>query len=226
MSRCNGKPLGQGLLPCQRLSLSIHRLHNTSASLSASAIWPLPPLFLACSLLFAGVTQESTRDWSIQSAKEFPLTYVHHLRLGLGTLMSLLIRYSPMASYFWLSLIFLTPQILCHAPCWCDLLWHLWKPSHDHHWLYPIPITPLARYHVRDLSYDLQTTSLHFPFLVFSLYPMYSFVVRPIADPRTAWSGPYHTFRHTRTLCSFYLSFVFKTFVSTAKKKFSPRTQT
>ena len=32
-------------------------------------------LFLACSLLFAGVTQESTQDWSIQSAKEFPLTY-------------------------------------------------------------------------------------------------------------------------------------------------------
>ena len=35
--------LGQGLLPCRRLSLSVHRLHNTSASLSASTIWPLPP---------------------------------------------------------------------------------------------------------------------------------------------------------------------------------------
>ena len=30
--------LGQGLLPCRRLSLSVHRLHNISASLSASAI--------------------------------------------------------------------------------------------------------------------------------------------------------------------------------------------
>ena len=32
-------------------------------------------------------------------------------------------------------------------------------------------------------------------------------------------SGPYHTLCHTRTLCSFYLSFVFKTFVSTPKNK-------
>ena len=44
-------------------------------------------------------------------------------------------------------------------------------------------------------------------------------MVRPIADHRTARSGPYHTLRCTRTLCSFYLSFVFKTFVSTSKKK-------
>ena len=34
--------VGQGLLPCQHLSLSVHRLHNTSASLSTSAIPPLP----------------------------------------------------------------------------------------------------------------------------------------------------------------------------------------
>ena len=75
------------------------------------------------------------------------------------------------------------------------------------------------RYHVRDLPYDLWTTSLHFPFLVFSPYPMHSFVVRPIAGHRIARSGPYHMLRRTRTLCSFYLSFVFKTFVSTPKKK-------
>ena len=54
--------------------------------------------------------------------------------------MSLPIRYSPMASYFWLSIIFLTPQVLRHAPRWRDLLWHLHKPSHNHQWLYPIPI--------------------------------------------------------------------------------------
>ena len=48
---------------------------------------------------------------------------------------------------------------------------------------------------------------------------MHSFVVQPITDCCTTWSGPYHTLRHTRTLCSFYLSFVFKTFVSTLKKK-------
>ena len=89
----------------------------------------------------------------------------------------------------------------------------------DHRRLYPIPITPSVRYHVGDLSYDLWTTSLHFPFLVFSLYPMHSSAVWPIADHHTARSGPYHMFCHTRTLCSFYLSFVFKTFVSTPKKK-------
>ena len=34
--------LGQGLLPCWHLSLSVHILHNTSASLSPSAIPTLP----------------------------------------------------------------------------------------------------------------------------------------------------------------------------------------
>ena len=92
-------------------------------------------------------------------------------------------------------------------------------PSRDRYRLCPIPIAPSVRYHVGNLSYDLRTTSLHFPFLVFSLYPTHSFAVRPIADRRTARSGPYHTFRRTRALCSFYLSFVFKTFVSTLKKK-------
>ena len=36
------RTVGQGLLPCRRLSLSVHRLHNASASLSTSAILPLP----------------------------------------------------------------------------------------------------------------------------------------------------------------------------------------
>ena len=81
-----------------------------------------------------------------------------------------------------------------------------------------MPIAPLARYHVGDLPYDLRTTSLHFPFLVSSLYLTHSFAVRPIADCRTTRSGPYHMFCRTRTLCSFYLSIVFKTFVSTPKK--------
>ena len=41
--RCGfGGGQGQGLLPCHHLSLSVHRLHNTSASLSTSAILPLP----------------------------------------------------------------------------------------------------------------------------------------------------------------------------------------
>ena len=136
--------------------------------------------------------------------------------------MSLPIRYSPMAFYFWLSIIFLTPQILRHLLRRCDLF----RPSRDRHRLYPIPITPSVQYHVGDLSYDLWTTLLHFPFLAFSLYPMHSFVVRPITDHCTTQSGPYHMFRHTWTLCSFYLSFVFKTFVSTPKKKeVFPRTQ-
>ena len=82
-----------------------------------------------------------------------------------------------------------------------------------------MPIAPSARYHVGDLPYDLRTTLLHFPFLVSSLYPTHSFMVRPITDHRTVRSGPYHMFRCTRTLCSFYLSIVFKTFVSTLKKK-------
>ena len=141
--------------------------------------------------------------------------------------MSLPIRYSPMAFYFRLSIIFLTPQIFRHLPHRRNLLQPSREPSHDRHRLYPIPIATLARYHVGDLSYDLRTTSLHFPFLVFSPYPTHSFAVRPIADRCTAQSGPYHMLRRTQTLCSFYLSFVCKTFVSTPKKrKFSPRTQT
>ena len=134
-------------------------------------------------------------------------------------MMSLPIRYSPMAFYIWLSIVFHTPQVLRHLPRRCDHFRSSHEPSRDRHRLYPIPIAPSVRYHIGDLSYDLWTTSLHFPFLVFSPYLTHSFVVQPIADPRTARSGPYHTLHRTRTLCSFYLSFVFKTFVSTPKNK-------
>ena len=48
---------------------------------------------------------------------------------------------------------------------------------------------------------------------------MHPFMAQPIADRHTMQSGPYHTLRHTQTLCSVYLSFVFKTFVSTLKNK-------
>ena len=106
-------------------------------------------------------------------------------------------------------------DIYCADATFSDLRANL----RDHRRLYPIPIAPSVRYHVGDLSYDLQTTLLHFPFLVFSPYPMQSFAVRPIADRRTTRSGPYHTLRRTQTLCSFYLLFVFITFVSTPKNK-------
>ena len=86
-------------------------------------------------------------------------------------LMSLLIRYSPMTSYFQLSIILLTPQILQHTPRWHNLLWHLCEPLHDHHQLYPIPIAPLAQHHIVDLLYDLWTTLFYFPFLVLFLLP-------------------------------------------------------
>ena len=76
-----------------------------------------------------------------------------------------------MASYFWLSIIFLTLQILRHPLCQHDLPQPSCKGSHNHHWLYPIPIAPLAQYHVGDLPYDLWTTLLYFPFLVSFLLP-------------------------------------------------------
>ena len=129
--------------------------------------------------------------------------------------MSLPIRYPPMASYFRLFDIFLTPQILRHLLRRCDLF----RPSRDHHRLYPIPIAPSAWYHIRDLSYDLWTTSLHFPFLVFSLLPDAFF-----RGPTNRQSSHHmirtlpYTSLHTN-LVLVYLLFVFKTFVSTPKKK-------
>ena len=129
--------------------------------------------------------------------------------------MSLPIRYSPMAFYLLFSLHRRSSDIYCADATFSDLRTNLC----DRYRLYPIPIAPSVRYHVGDLSYDLQTTSLHFPFLAFSPDLTHSSTVQPIAEHRTARSGPYHTLRRTQTLCSFYLSFVFKTFVSTPKKK-------
>ena len=69
-------------------------------------------------------------------------TFAHTIKRKLGfntihsdAVMGLPIRYPPVASYFWLSIIFLTLQILRHPPCWHNLL----RPSCDHHRLYPIP---------------------------------------------------------------------------------------
>ena len=43
-----------------------------------------------------------------------------------------------------------------------------------------------------------------FSFLsLFFCYPMHSVMARPITSHCTVWSGPYHMFHHTQTLCSF-----------------------
>ena len=87
-------------------------------------------------------------------------------------MMSFHIRHSPMASYFCPPIIFLPPLILHHAPCWCDCHTPHWCDlPHDHHWLYPIPITLSAWHHIVDVAYDLQTTQCYFPFLVPFLLP-------------------------------------------------------
>ena len=105
----------------------------------------------------------------------------HHTRtydrssLGLWhghVLMSLPIRYPPMASYFQLSIILLTLQILQHPLHQRNLPWPSHEGSRNHHRLYPIPIAPSVWYHVGDLPYDLWT---YFPFLVSSLLPDASF---------------------------------------------------
>ena len=54
-------------------------------------------------------------------------------------------------------------------------------------------------------------------FLVY--YPTCPVMGWPITSHHTTQSGPSPSIFHTWTLCSFYLSFVFKTFVSTLKKK-------
>ena len=57
--------------------------------------------------------------------------------------MSLPIRYSPMAFYFRLSIIFFTPQILWHAPHWCNPLRpSAWPPPtipYTHCTISPVP---------------------------------------------------------------------------------------
>ena len=90
---------------------------------------------------------------------------IHQPPQSSSPLMSLPIRYPPMASYFRLSIIFLTLQILQHPPCRRNLLRSSCKPLCDHHRLYPIPITPLVQYHIGDLPHDLWTTLLSFSFL-------------------------------------------------------------
>ena len=61
--------------------------------------------------------------------------------------------------------------------------------------------------------------------VIFSFLSLFSFTWRVLSWPGrsqvncTVRSGPYHTFHCTQTLCSFYLLFVFKTFVSTPKNK-------
>ena len=124
-------------------------------------IWPTDHIITFSFLSLFSFTQHIL-SWSDQSQIVAPL-------------MSLPIRYLPMASYFRLSIIFLALQILRHLPRRCDLFWLSCKPSHDHHQLYPIPIASSVQYHIRDLSYDLWTTLLHFPFLVSSLLPDASF---------------------------------------------------
>ena len=100
-------------------------------------------------------------------------------------------------------------------PCRCNLFW----PSRNHHQLYPIPIAPLVWCHVGDLSYDLQTTLLHFPFLVSSLLPDASFrgPTNHRSSHRTMGTLPYASL-HTN-LVLILLIVVFKTFVSTPKNK-------
>ena len=163
------------------------------------------PSHLGCIRLEGGVLDNGLNNSQGQSIMLMTQSW-------LGALMGLPIRYLPMASYFWLSIIFLTPQILWHLLRRHDLFWLLC----NHHRLYPIPIAPLAWYHIGDLPYDLWTTLLFFTFFVYLMCPV---VAQPITSHCTMWSGPYHMCHHTRTLCSFYLSFVFKTFVSTPKKK-------
>ena len=82
-----------------------------------------------------------------------------------------------MPSYFRLSIIFLTPQILQHPLCWCDLLQPSCKPLHDHHQLYPIPhrtigLVPCQRPPI------WQTMLLYFSFL-----SLFSFIWRVLSQP-------------------------------------------
>ena len=127
----------------------------------------------------------------------------------------------PMASYFYLSIIFLLLQILRHTPHQCNLPWS----SCNHHQLYPIPITLSAWHHIIDLPYDLWTTLFYFPFLVPFLYPAHPVMGWLITSHCTTQSGPYHLFHHTQTLCLFLL--IICTYNYPKKEgSFSPRIQT
>ena len=112
--------------------------------------------------------------WSTPQWTQLQLSLRHSKQLFTRTpweAVNMPIRYSPMAFYFRVSIIFLTLPILQHPPHRCNLPWPSCEPSRNHHRLYPIPITPSVRYHVG----DLWTTLLYFPFLVSSLLPDASF---------------------------------------------------
>ena len=134
--------------------------------------------------------------------------------------MSLPIRYSPMTFYFRLSIIFFTPQILQHAPHQCNPSQPSREGSCDHHQLYPIPIAPSVRYHIGGLPYYLWTTLLDFSFL-----SLFSFIQCILSQPDQSQVIALHSWDLTICFAAhepcahFYLSFVFKTFVSTLKNK-------
>ena len=90
----------------------------------------------------------------------------------------------------------------------------------DDHQLYPIPITPSAQYHIRDLPYDLWTTLLHFPFLVSSLLPDASFCGLTNQDLTIHFTAHKPCARFTYCL---YLRLLY---LLQKKKEVFPRTQT
>ena len=149
---------------------------------------------------------------------------VQGLMIGRTAVMSLPIRYSPMTSYFRLFIIFLTPQILQHAPHQCNLPW----PSCDHHRLYPIPIAPSVQYHIRDLPYDLCTTLCIFSFLsLFSftwhilLWPGQSQVTTPHDQDLTICFTTHKPCAHFT-----YHLYLRLWYLLQKRRKFFPRTQT
>ena len=131
--------------------------------------------------------------------------------------MSLPIRYPPMASYFRLSIIFLTPQILRHLPLRHDLLW----PLRDHHWLYPIPIDPVPRWRPPIWPTDHIVT---FSFLsLFSFtqcilsWPDRSQVVTPCDQDLTI-----HFTTHEPCACFTYCLYLRLLYLLRKRRRFSP----
>ena len=130
--------------------------------------------------------------------------------------------------FIWVSIVFLTLQILWHPPHWCDLPQPLCEPSRGHHWLYPIPIAPSAWYHVRDLPYDLWTTLFIFSFLsLFSftpcilLWPDQSQVIAPHGRDLTICFAT-----HKPCACFTYHLYLRLWYLLWKRRKFFPRIQT
>ena len=142
--------------------------------------------------------------------------------------MSVPIRYPPMPFYFRLSIIFLTPQILRHLPRWRNFFQPSREPLCNHHRLYPIPIAPSVQYHIGDLSYDLWTTSLHFPFLVSSLLPDAFFfsLTNHRSSHRTIGTLPYASPHTDLVLILLIVCILRLLYLLQKRRKFSPRTQT